>query len=469
MADTNEIIKISDVKTHISNLEGYFEEFSNLMKGINEFMADRIDVGPESAVFGEAGKHLWTIWDENASTFGDFYANFDTWSKMVAIIMANGLEFTEETVSLYRSKGSNLAGIQEKREKKFLETSAEGVNASRGKEHVYYDENGNKISVCIDDETGKPYYKTVYNADGTSTIYRYDKDGNMSVVGPDGNVKYYSADGKELLERPETFRESGLPYSDEELLALQAGNENDGDVPPETDSGSENPIDTSSPVTVSSGQEVKVNGKNVYFLMRDSSGNRYFTASTDSNAQVMILDESGELVPYSSDAYGGIVSREAFVKRNKNNLEYSWRETYNGSPIPYESVGTNVDSSFTASVSHPDQTFIINDYDKLTANPAYLKTTNFAAISNGSEKLPEVIYVAPGETIRWDPTDFLDLKDIKIEGGSDGRYLVLDPSTNTYYTLNSDGTYFADGGGDTDFSTISAERLLSEHTTIKTK
>lgn len=399
MADTNEAIKIDEVKTHVSNLEGYFDEFSKLMTGINEYMADRINVGPESAVFGEAGRHLWAIWDENASTFGDFYANFDTWSKMVTIIMANGLEFTEETINTYKSKGSNLDGIQEKREKKFLESSVEGVNASRGKQHVYYDENGNKVSVCIDDETGNPYYKTVYNADGTSTIYRYDKDGNMSVKGSDGTIKYYSADGKDLAERPETFKESGLPYSDEELLELQAGNENDGDVPPETDSGSENPIDTSSPVTVSSGQEVKVNGKNVYFLTRDSSGNRYFTAS----------------------------------------------------------------------VSHPDQTFIINDYDKLTANPAYLKTTNFAAISNGSEKLPEVIYVAPGETIRWDPTDFLDLKDIKIEGGSDGRYLVLDPSTNTYYTLNSDGTYFADGGGDTDFSTISAERLLSEHTTIKTK
>lgn len=217
MADTNEAIKIDEVKTHVSNLEGYFDEFSKLMTGINEYMADRINVGPESAVFGEAGRHLWAIWDENASTFGDFYANFDTWSKMVTIIMANGLEFTEETINTYKSKGSNLDGIQEKREKKFLESSVEGVNASRGKQHVYYDENGNKVSVCIDDETGNPYYKTVYNADGTSTIYRYDKDGNMSVKGSDGTIKYYSADGKELAERPETFKESGMVYSDQEL------------------------------------------------------------------------------------------------------------------------------------------------------------------------------------------------------------------------------------------------------------
>lgn len=225
MADTNEAIKIDEVKTHVSNLEGYFDEFSKLMTGINEYMADRINVGPESAVFGEAGRHLWAIWDENASTFGDFYANFDTWSKMVTIIMANGLEFTEETINTYKSKGSSLNGIQERREKKFLDSSVEGANGNRGKEHVYYDESGNKISVCIDDETGKPYYKTVVNADGTTTIYRYDKDGNMSVVGSDGNVKYYSADGKELLERPETFRESGLPYSEQELASNNAYDE----------------------------------------------------------------------------------------------------------------------------------------------------------------------------------------------------------------------------------------------------
>lgn len=225
MADTNEAIKVDEVKTHVSNLEGYFDEFSKLMTGINEYMADRINVGPESAVFGEAGRHLWAIWDENASTFGDFYANFDTWSKMVTIIMANGLEFTEETINTYKSKGSSLNGIQERRKKKFLDSSVEGANGNRGKEHVYYDESGNKISVCIDDETGKPYYKTVVNADGTTTIYRYDKDGNMSAVGSDGNVKYYSADGKELLERPETFRESGLPYSDEELSRNNAYDE----------------------------------------------------------------------------------------------------------------------------------------------------------------------------------------------------------------------------------------------------
>lgn len=225
MADTNEAIKIDEVKTHVSNLEGYFDEFSKLMTGINEYMADRINVGPESAVFGEAGRHLWAIWDENASTFGDFYANFDTWSKMVTIIMANGLEFTEETINTYKSKGSSLNGIQERREKKFLDSSVEGANGNRGKEHVYYDESGNKISVCIDDETGKPYYKTVVNADGTTTIYRYDKDGNMSVVGSDGNVKYYSADGKELLERPETFKESGMVYSDQELASNNAYDE----------------------------------------------------------------------------------------------------------------------------------------------------------------------------------------------------------------------------------------------------
>ena len=161
---------------------------------------------------------------------------------------------------------------------------------------------------------------------------------------------------------------------------------------------------------------------------------------------------------------------EKFVKQYKNSLEVGWSATYNNGSSPFDSVDSSSAASYEGiSSNSSNQTFIYNDYQSIQDSAVPLSSINFGEVSLGRQELPEVIYVAPGDDIRWDPTDFLDLKDIHIEGGSEGKYLVLDPTTNTYYAADSSGSVFADGGDDSDWNAISVDRLLSEDTEIDTK
>lgn len=220
-------------------------------------------------------------------------------------------------------------------------------------------------------------------------------------------------------------------------------------------------------VTVTSGQQVTINGNEYNFLMT-KDGKNYYTLSNDPNAQVYVDGENG---PEIYLAYGDkTYTRNEFVNSYKNNLEVGWSATYNNGSSPFDSVGSSSSVSLDGVSSNTSgNSFVYNDPTAVHDNAVALSSINFGEVSLGREQLPEVIYVAPGDDIRWDPFDLFDMKDIHIEGGDTGKYLVLDPNTNTYYAMNSDGSFLADGGNDYDLSSISADRLLSGDTKINTK
>ena len=103
MADASESFNVEAVKSQMSTLEGYFNDLSEKLSEINKTVNEEINVGPESAVFGQLGSKLLGTWNANASTFGDFHANFESWSQIVAIIAANNTAFDAETINLYKS------------------------------------------------------------------------------------------------------------------------------------------------------------------------------------------------------------------------------------------------------------------------------------------------------------------------------------------------------------------------------
>lgn len=124
MASDGVFFKADEVKSKMSEIENLFSNFADLIKKINDYIETTIDAGAESAIYTENySKKLLKLWEANASTFGDFYENFESWSQAVSIITQNNSNFVVETVDLYKSDsdgykgdtGGTLKGIEDAR------------------------------------------------------------------------------------------------------------------------------------------------------------------------------------------------------------------------------------------------------------------------------------------------------------------------------------------------------------------
>lgn len=225
MADASESFNVEAVKSQMSTLEGYFNDLSEKLSEINKTVNEEINVGPESAVFGQLGSKLLGTWNANASTFGDFHANFESWSQIVAIIAANNTAFDAETINLYKDNGSTLTyatddgtrlTISSLRESKANEQAFNYLSSKYSDSKDYEtsiednvlkvkDKDGNVV-VEYTVDNGKLKNTKTYDEDRNYSLIMYgvDEDGNKTV-----EVKYYDKDGKELKEKPSTFNEDG--------------------------------------------------------------------------------------------------------------------------------------------------------------------------------------------------------------------------------------------------------------------
>ena len=108
MAEISEKFNVEEVKNKMDTLETAFNALSDALSEANKIVNEEVNVGPESVLFGELGTILLNTWNENASTFGDFHANFESWAQVVSVIAANNMSFTEETIKAYKDDGSTL-------------------------------------------------------------------------------------------------------------------------------------------------------------------------------------------------------------------------------------------------------------------------------------------------------------------------------------------------------------------------
>ena len=91
--NTTEKFDYENVKASMEKLDGYFENFSQKLKYVNDYINSNIDINSDCALFGDLGSKFLKLWNDNASTFGDFYKNFEDWSKLVTLVSINNANF----------------------------------------------------------------------------------------------------------------------------------------------------------------------------------------------------------------------------------------------------------------------------------------------------------------------------------------------------------------------------------------
>ncbi|MDE5888905.1 MAG: hypothetical protein K2H20_02680 [Bacilli bacterium] len=176
MSNSNEIkFEPDGVKKGMDTLENVFTQFANTLSELNHYIETMINAGADSAILGEYGTRLFQIWSANASSFGDFHANFEAWSEVVAIISANNEDFVVKTVDLYRDSGATLNGVKEAR--KFVSENGRTGDFSSLSENAQKVMGSASVTTSVI-EGGFIVYKTV-GADGSTTEVKKNKNGKV--------------------------------------------------------------------------------------------------------------------------------------------------------------------------------------------------------------------------------------------------------------------------------------------------
>ena len=420
----NESIDIESVQARVSKLNERFDKMSQALDEINDFINDHMNVGPEnSAVFGDAGRKIRANWNENASTFGDFRANFDSWTKLISIVQANTDNFTREAMATYLkgnvSTGATLDGVQESREKIFMDTATytgtrhggSGDDAYDEKIYTYYDENGNKVSIYKDENEKVTEKHTIGDNGKTTERIFYDKDGNMSIINYDSEgkqtrVEFYDKNGVKLKDgNPGTFNEDGTLIRNSENEAVY-----DDDY------------------FIQRGDACVVHDQNVKFFGRDGSYNYYM----DENGMIYV-DEGGQLVSlettedtfnigYLKDGsswYGAVSSNAT----NASDMGMPPSSTIEPTNAAYDKYGM---SEFV-NYGNPTADNVTTPSNNSTFKEAVENHASVIKVNNDIE--------SPG----WD----IFTPDIKTDS-TGSVTLVFDERAGQYYTLNPDGTYNRD-------------------------
>lgn len=177
MANGNESFNVLGVQKAMESLEEYFTSFAETLADANGYIETIINVGEDSAVFGDYGSKLQSIWDQNYVTFDNFHKNFESWSEVVALISANNADFTVGAEAVYRDNAGTLDGIQ---------GAKAAIVDSGGRMNV------NMSSVDDDDvktvlgfaseykvEAGDDNTEIITRDDGSTLVYYKDKYGNL--------------------------------------------------------------------------------------------------------------------------------------------------------------------------------------------------------------------------------------------------------------------------------------------------
>ena len=117
---TGDFFDYKGVQTCQINIDKKFNELANLLKSANDYMNANIQTSAnESAIKGDLGKRFLDDWNANASTFGDFYENFSSWSLLMASIIEQygtfELEAVKNAIKENQSTGATLKGVAETR------------------------------------------------------------------------------------------------------------------------------------------------------------------------------------------------------------------------------------------------------------------------------------------------------------------------------------------------------------------
>lgn len=88
------------VEECMNRLGDKFTEFEELLRKANNYVNDNIGVDKESAIYGEHGKKILNVWNDNASSFAEFYKNFEMWNEIVASMARSYTTFYRNTMNV---------------------------------------------------------------------------------------------------------------------------------------------------------------------------------------------------------------------------------------------------------------------------------------------------------------------------------------------------------------------------------
>lgn len=185
------------VQSTIEDLEVLFDTFADKLRIANDAVTEYVNNGP--TIYGDYGKALLNLWDENSSTFGDFKANFDDWVKMVTIVGINNQNFenniTKATDQMTREEFANS------NYGKFISNSNYGSKVT--------DSNYSKL-MGFDEEYGD--------------VYDANYDGEIQVR---GNEKWYIKDG--FVEAKVFYNSDGTIREIQDIEKTQCGTNGNGE------------------------------------------------------------------------------------------------------------------------------------------------------------------------------------------------------------------------------------------------
>ena len=210
MAD--EKFSVNKVRYKMGQIENHFEEFARTLDKINSYVQTNVNASIASSAYGDLGGKLLAIWNHNASTFGDFHANFDNWSQVVAIIAANNNSFAVDAEATYRDNAGTLGGVKEARDivKKnegltdIAKAAGFGTLSSDARSVLDFAYMA-KTEKTTSGNTYGGETVTYTDATGNKIEILYDKDGYLvgrKVTDKSGNVTYYDKDDKKVDKLP---------------------------------------------------------------------------------------------------------------------------------------------------------------------------------------------------------------------------------------------------------------------------
>ena len=203
-----EKFNVQKVRNGMNIIENHFAAFQETMKSINSFIETNVNASLGSSAYGDLGSKLLTTWNNNASTFQDFYDNFDNWSQVVAIIAANNNQFAVDAKATYRDDAGTLAGVKEARAFVAKSNGLSNVASTNGFSTLGSDARSildNAFRMKTEKITNNNIYegKTVSYTDaaGNKIEKYYDGEGNYigrKITDAKGTITYYDSKGNKV-------------------------------------------------------------------------------------------------------------------------------------------------------------------------------------------------------------------------------------------------------------------------------
>ncbi len=469
MAEISEKFNVEEVKNKMDTLETAFNALSDALSEANKIVNEEVNVGPESVLFGELGTILLNTWNENASTFGDFHANFESWAQVVSVIAANNMSFTEETIKAYKDDGSTLTykddtngerkTISSLREEKAQEQTINYVKNNFSEDKYDITESDN--SLVIKDKNGNIVVEySMENGKITSTKW-YDSDGNYSVityeVGEDGklkkNVTYYDANGN-VIEKPSSFYEDGTLRPD-----LSNNQEESGSSDTNGESDEDNETDEQENITEVNLSELKVGDEITIgtekYVVSEENGVR--TITLKNGEQIQILSDGTVKSLYGgefeingqkiqSTAYTDDELRSYYAELNKNESSYRYKNAEEQNVDV--TIAQSGDNTFIKSVVDGQVSLEVKGVNGENVNISYRDAAKYF-----DENCTSLTYVGMNgntKVLTRDPNiGYFAVKD------SDGTLTCYDSDLNE---MNIADTNFADDGT---FLTMPRKNILA--------